>query len=98
MGKLPLGECPDCKHPLWDDEADLQGRPLAEIHTVCIYCGEAMRFDVCAGKYVKLDVDALPDAERFHMRRQQFMAKLLGPELMDDELKRRNSKNPQRES
>lgn len=97
MSKLPFGECPDCRHPLWDNDADLKGRNLEQIHTVCIYCGEAMRFDICAGKYVKLELDRLPYAERLEIRVMQVMAKMAGPQLIDSELRRRN-KNPQRES
>lgn len=91
MSKLPLGECPSCKHPLWDNDADFKGHTLDQVNTVCIYCGTAMRYDLLAGKYVALDIQALPEADRQDIYRAQIMQLLLGPDrLMGDELRRRN--------
>lgn len=91
MSKLPLGECPGCKHPLWDNDADFKGHALEQVDTVCIYCGTAIRYDVLAGKYIAIDVNALPKDRQSQIRGAQLMRLLLGPDaLMEDELQRRN--------
>lgn len=89
MSKLPLGQCPGCAHPLWDNDADFKGRDLARIHVVCIYCGTAMHYDLFAGKYVALDVDALPAAEQRLIHEMRLAQRVFGPDLMRDELQRR---------
>lgn len=90
MSKLPLGTCPCCKHDIWDNDADFKGQKLSEIQVVCIYCGAAMQYDLLAGRYVEINVSALPRERRVQILGAQITQKLIGPELMQDELARRN--------
>lgn len=91
MSKLPLGECPGCQHPLWDNDADFKGHTLDQINIVCVYCGVAMRYDFLAGKWIAVDVDALPETDRVEIRAAQLVQALVGADgIMGPELERRN--------
>lgn len=82
MAKLPLGECPSCKGMLYDNNADFGAANLADIILICVYCGEAMSYDIAQGAYVVNDLSDLPPDERKVTRARQVFAKLFGRKVM----------------